>query len=179
MPDSMESPPAGARWEDIGMNTPSTPAGWYADPTRPGTQRYWDGEKWTEHYQSTGLAAAGGQEFYVAMMGQTAGPFDVSQLQMMAMTRQIKSDTMIQMRGGNWFPAGQVPGVFSDKSWITALILSVLVGSLGVDGFYLGYTGLGILKLLTLGGCGIWAIVDIILVATRKLNDAKGMPLGE
>jgi TM2 domain-containing membrane protein YozV len=69
--------------------------------------------------------------------------------------------------------------VFSGKSWITALLLSILVGGFGVDRFYLGYTGLGLLKLLTLGGCGIWSIIDIIQIATRKLNDGKGMPLGE
>lgn len=63
------------------------------------------------------------------------------------------------------------------KSWTTTLILSILLGSLGVDRFYLGYTGLGILKLITCGGCGIWSLIDIILVATDKLPDAKGQPL--
>lgn len=64
-----------------------------------------------------------------------------------------------------------------DKEWIVALILSIVVGALGVDRFYLGYVGLGILKLLTAGGCGIWYIVDIILIATNKLPDAQGRPL--
>lgn len=60
------------------------------------------------------------------------------------------------------------------KSKTTALILSILVGGLGVDRFYLGYTGIGILKLLT-GGCfGILTIIDIIRIATGSLLPADG-----
>jgi len=63
------------------------------------------------------------------------------------------------------------------KSFLVALLLSILVGTLGVDRFYLGYTGLGILKLVTGGGCGVWWLIDIILIATRKLPDADGNKL--
>lgn len=63
------------------------------------------------------------------------------------------------------------------KQFLTALLLSILVGYLGVDRFYLGYTGLGILKLLTGGGCGVWWIIDIILIATKKLKDSQGQEL--
>jgi len=63
------------------------------------------------------------------------------------------------------------------KSWTTALILAILVGSLGVDRFYLGYTGLGVLKLLTCGGGGIWSLIDIIFIATGKMKDAQGKDL--
>ena len=68
-------------------------------------------------------------------------------------------------------------GPVSDKDWTTALLLSIFTGLLGIDRFYLGYTGLGILKLVTLGGCGVWKLVDIILIAMNKLPDAQGRPL--
>ena len=59
----------------------------------------------------------------------------------------------------------------------TALILSIFVGGFGVDRFYLGYTGLGILKLLTVGGFGIWWLIDLIMIATDALKDADGNKL--
>jgi TM2 domain-containing membrane protein YozV len=61
--------------------------------------------------------------------------------------------------------------------WTVALILSILLGELGVDRFYTGSIMLGILKLITFGGCGIWWIVDIILIATGAYKDAYGRPL--
>lgn len=60
------------------------------------------------------------------------------------------------------------------KNKTTALILSVLVGGLGVDRFYLGYTGMGVLKLLTGGVFGVMYIIDIINIATGKLGPADG-----
>ena len=60
------------------------------------------------------------------------------------------------------------------KSKTTALILAIFVGGLGIDRFYLGYAGMGILKLLT-GGCfGILWIIDIINIATGSLAPADG-----
>lgn len=64
------------------------------------------------------------------------------------------------------------------KDKTIALILSILLGGLGVDRFYLGYTGIGVLKLLT-GGCfGVLWIIDIINIATGKLKPADGSDYG-
>ncbi len=55
------------------------------------------------------------------------------------------------------------------------LIISILIGTLGIDRFLIGDTGLGVGKLLTCGGFGIWAIVDwfLIMDATRQKNMEK------
>ena len=58
--------------------------------------------------------------------------------------------------------------------WLTLLLLSIFLGTLGVDRFYVGKIGTGILKLLTCGGCGIWWLVDWILIACEKFTDSNG-----
>ncbi|TAH39797.1 MAG: TM2 domain-containing protein [Planctomycetota bacterium] len=97
---------------------------------------------------------------------------------MMVRTGQVKGDTMLRKEsGGYWFPAKELPGLFSDKEWLVALLLSIFIGWLGVDRFYVGQTGLGIVKLLTCGGFGIWYLIDVILFATNQVRDPNGLPL--
>lgn len=69
------------------------------------------------------------------------------------------------------------PLVYSDKSRSTAILLSYFLGFLGVDRFYLGQVGLGLLKLFTLGGLGVWWFVDFILLALGMLKAPDGRPL--
>ena len=61
------------------------------------------------------------------------------------------------------------------KDPIMDLILSIVVGCLGIDRFYIGDTGLGIAKLLTCGGLGIWWLIDLFLImkTTKEKNFEK------
>jgi TM2 domain len=117
-------------------------------------------------------------QWLVKMPGQPDSSVDTATLQMWARSGVIRPDTLVMEVSSNMsYQASQIPGVFSDKSYVTALLLSFFLGSLGVDRFYLGQTGLGIGKLLTFGGCGIWSLIDFILIAMRKVTDSKGNPL--
>ena len=65
----------------------------------------------------------------------------------------------------------------TQKSQAVAFLLSLFLGGMGVDRFYLGYVGLGILKLVTVGGCGIWAPIDYIIIGMGLMKDAQGNSL--
>jgi TM2 domain/Domain of unknown function (DUF4352) len=73
--------------------------------------------------------------------------------------------------------ASQMQDPVGGKSFLVTWLLSLLVGVLGVDRFYLGKIGTGIAKLLTFGGLGIWALVDLVLILTNKQTDKQGRRL--
>ena len=61
-----------------------------------------------------------------------------------------------------------------EKSQVVALVLCALIGGIGIHRFYLGYTWQGVVQLLTLGGCGIWSLIDLIRIITGDLQPKNG-----
>ncbi|XVU27087.1 TM2 domain-containing protein [Actinoplanes sp. CA-054009] len=73
--------------------------------------------------------------------------------------------------------ATQAPAATGSKSFIAALLLCFFLGTLGVHRFYVGKVGTGILMLITLGGFGIWTLIDFIMIAVGKFSDKQGLAL--
>jgi hypothetical protein len=73
----------------------------------------------------------------------------------------------VSLKGDN-----PIPG--EGKDWLTTLLLCFFLGVFGIHRFYTGHTGIGIVQLLTLGGCGIWALIDFIMIIVGSFKDAKG-----
>jgi|TARA_B100001013_G_scaffold54521_1_gene28625 TM2 domain-containing membrane protein YozV len=65
----------------------------------------------------------------------------------------------------------------SDKKMVPAALLCFFLGGLGVHRFYVGKIGTGILMIFTLGGLGIWLIIDFVMILTGSFKDKEGKDL--
>ena len=62
----------------------------------------------------------------------------------------------------------------SCKDWLVTLLLCFFVGCFGIHRFYVGKTGTAIVQLITCGGCGIWTLIDFIVICMGNFTDAEG-----
>ncbi len=67
----------------------------------------------------------------------------------------------------------------TDKKILPAFLLCFFLGMFGAHRFYVGKIGTGIAQILTLGGLGIWALYDFIMIIIGKFTDAEGNVLTE
>jgi TM2 domain-containing membrane protein YozV len=65
----------------------------------------------------------------------------------------------------------------SEKSFVAALLLCLFLGGFGIHRFYVGKIGTGILQLITLGGLGIWSLIDLVVIIVSKFKDKQGLPI--
>ena len=65
----------------------------------------------------------------------------------------------------------------SDKSFVATILLCYFLGTFGAHRFYVDKIGTGIVMLLTLGGFGIWTIIDFIIIATGNFKDGNGFKI--
>lgn len=163
MTDSTTTPPSGAQ-PDASAPQPGTTgeaaspspaseqtgtrAGWYPDGS--GAQRYFDGTAWTEH----------------------TAPLDAGATQGATATTTTTADLANA-------PYGTPPTTDATppKSFIATWLFALFLGFFAVDRFYLGKTGTALAKLFTLGGLGVWVLVDLILVLAGAQRDKLGRPL--
>jgi TM2 domain-containing membrane protein YozV len=71
--------------------------------------------------------------------------------------------------------SAEMPSPISSKSRLVTLLFCLLLGIFGAHRFYVGKIGTGFLMLFTLGGCGIWNLVDLILVLAGSFRDNHGL----
>jgi hypothetical protein len=130
---------------------------------------------------ASGPAGGGFPQIDTGNKGASDNPFAFAAQESSASTRvgggRRTASTSVATRTSAATSGAAATGEVSDKSKMVAGILQIFPGGLGIGRFYLGYTGIGLAQLFTCGGCGIWTLIDAIMIFTGRVPDAEGRPL--
>jgi TM2 domain-containing membrane protein YozV len=115
----------------------------------------------------------------VSMSGDKAAIADYggTSIYVMSAKKQLYTvNTSIPIHKISVSECGEVAAILNDssKSWLATVLLCFFLGYLGIHRFYVGKTGTGILQLITGGGCGIWALIDFIIICIGSFTDGEG-----
>lgn len=87
---------------------------------------------------------------------------------------QIDKQAEICPKCGVRQPNTSSGGGIKNERWLITLLLCIFAGYLGVHRFYTGHIAIGVIQLLTLGGCGIWVFIDFLILVTNNFKDSEG-----
>ena len=90
---------------------------------------------------------------------------------------EVGENAVVCVKCGAAVDGKNVTGDKNNSEWILVMLLCFFLGSFGVHRFYTGKIVTGILMLLTLGGCGIWALIDLIMILVGSFTDSDGKPI--
>jgi len=111
------------------------------------------------------------------VVASTSSPKEVvAKVKSMSLIQKIKLAKAVRAEVKKAKESNVTKATNAGKSQLVALllVLTILVYVSGIHRFYLGYTGIGVLQLLTFGGCGIWALIDFIRILTGDLQPKDG-----
>lgn len=178
---------------------PVRAAGWYDDETDAALLRYWNGAEWSPHTAPRPTDAAvdavpagetvpadetvlAGETVPAGGAGPAFGAIDeVTSVRPRPATPEehttvpLPPDSAASGASGPAF--SYEPYRAAGRTFLATWLFALLLGYWGADRFYLGKIGTAILKLVTIGGLGVWVLVDLVLVLVGAQRDREGRPL--